>query len=67
MPSYTHPILTCEETLAFEKEILGDDEAKTWAARNRAGRGIGDAIILDFAEVAPLPQARSKSLANESI
>ena len=56
MTSHTHPILSCTETLALEKEILGDDEAKTWSAMNTAGRGIGDAILRDFRELAPLPQ-----------
>ena len=56
MHSHTHPILTCKETLALEKEILGDDEAKTWTAMGRAGRGIGDGILRDFCEIAPLPQ-----------
>jgi NAD(P)H-hydrate epimerase len=51
-----HPILTCAEAQAWEKQILGDDPEHAWAAMNRAGAGVGAAIVRDFTSWRPLPR-----------
>ncbi|MGE9297188.1 MAG: NAD(P)H-hydrate dehydratase [Puniceicoccales bacterium] len=51
MQDYAHPILTCEEALEFEKNLLSGREA-AWAAMNHAGRSLGRAALDDFCEVA---------------
>lgn len=53
------PILTCEEARALEARQLGGDEAKEWAAMQRAGQAIAAAVQSDFEEIGSLPmQAR---------
>lgn len=52
--SYTHPILTIDESIELEKRILPGKDAQ-WQAMNNAGRGVGRAILRDFCELAPLP------------
>ena len=37
----TDPILTCEESLAFEKKYFDGDEDLEWQAMNKAGEGVG--------------------------
>ncbi len=54
MMSSTHPILTPEESINWEKQLLHGKDAE-WAAMNRAGRAVGRAILRDFQEMAPLP------------
>lgn len=49
-----HPILTCSESLAFEKKSL-PSEALAWRAMQRAGKGVGRAILQDFAEIGLFP------------
>src|SRR5476649_297183 len=44
------PILTLEETRAFETKLFGDDERKTWKAMGVAGRSVAEAILRDIAE-----------------
>jgi len=51
MQDDAHPILTCEEALEFEKNLLAGHEA-AWRAMNRAGRSLGRAALDDFCEVA---------------
>ncbi|GHC00249.1 NAD(P)H-hydrate dehydratase [Cerasicoccus arenae] len=48
---YAHPILTCEEALAWEKSLLAGKEAE-WTAMNKAGRSLGRAALDDFCEIA---------------
>jgi NAD(P)H-hydrate epimerase len=59
MPSFdvSHPILTCAEAQAWEKQILGDNSELAWAAMSRAGAGVGAAIVRDFTQWRPLPRA----------
>ncbi|WOO41583.1 NAD(P)H-hydrate dehydratase [Rubellicoccus peritrichatus] len=54
MPDYAHPILTCEEAQAFEKELLHGDGAE-WTAMNRAGRSVGRSVLADYRELGHLP------------
>jgi len=54
--NHMHPILTCAEAAAWEKQLLGNDEAKTWDAMQRAGAGIGAAVLRDFVQWRPLPR-----------
>ena len=37
----TDPILSCEESLAFEKKFFDGDEDLEWQAMNKAGEGVG--------------------------
>ena len=39
----TDPILSCEESLAFEKDFFQGDEEREWQAMTKAGEGVGDA------------------------
>ncbi|WP_309400349.1 NAD(P)H-hydrate dehydratase [Cerasicoccus maritimus] len=48
---YADPILTCEESIAHEKQLLTGKEAE-WTAMNKAGRSLGRAALDDFCEVA---------------
>jgi len=52
---FAPPILTCAETLAFEKELLGDDEAKEWPAMQAAGRAVAAGVLDDFQEIGGFP------------
>jgi ADP-dependent NAD(P)H-hydrate dehydratase / NAD(P)H-hydrate epimerase len=51
----THPVLTCAESAAWEEKLLGTDTAKTWAAMERAGCGVGRAALRDYLEIRTLP------------
>lgn len=48
LSSHFHPILSCAESLVFEKRILKSDSA-TWKAMNLAGSGLGRALRSAFA------------------
>lgn len=48
---YAYPILTCQESVEFEKRLLTGREAE-WTAMNKAGRSLGRAALDDFCEVA---------------
>jgi NAD(P)H-hydrate epimerase len=52
----SHPVLTLEETRAFEGALFGGDERKEWAAMKRAGRAIAQAILEDSAEIGGFPE-----------
>lgn len=53
MPEFAHPILTCDESQAFEKELLRGEGAE-WTAMNRAGRLVGRSVLADFRELGRL-------------
>ena len=53
----SHPILTLEETRAFEAALFGGDERKEWAAMKRAGRAIAQAVLGDSQEIGGFPEA----------
>jgi NAD(P)H-hydrate epimerase len=55
-PDPCHPILTCAEAKACENHLLGDNAELIWAAMNRAGAGVGAAIVRDFTQWRPLPR-----------
>ena len=46
----THPILSCAESLIWEKNLLGDDVNRQWEAMTLAGRALGRAILKDYRE-----------------
>jgi len=52
----SHPILTCAEAQAWEKNILGDDPERAWSAMCHAGAGVGASIVRDFTQWRPLPR-----------
>ena len=51
----TDPILSCEDSLAFERTFFGGDEEHEWQVMNRAGEGIGDAMLRDMRELRTIP------------
>lgn len=56
MIAESHPILSCEAARQLEAGIFAGDEAKEWAAMQRAGNAIGAAVLEDFQETGPLPE-----------
>lgn len=53
--TFSHPILSCEEAQAFEKELLHGESA-AWTAMNRAGSALGRAVLADYAEIGRFPE-----------
>lgn len=53
----SHPILSCEESGAFEARLFGGDEAAEWPAMQRAGRAVAAAVLRDFEEIGGFPPA----------
>ena len=51
----SHPILSCEESRAFEARLFGGDEAAEWPAMQRAGRAVAAAVLRDFEEIGGFP------------
>lgn len=51
-----HPILTCAEALAFERDYFASGIITESAAMNRAGRMLGQAIMRDFREITDFPE-----------
>lgn len=52
---HLHPVLTCAEAHALEKDIL-HGEGPEWEAMSRAGRNLARAILLDYEEWRPFPE-----------
>ena len=52
--SIAHPILTCKESEALEKELLGNDPEEVWGAIRKVGKKLGAAILEDYKEIKPL-------------
>ncbi len=50
-----HPVLSAQQARAFEPTVLLDTDAE-WKAMKRAGHGVANAIIRDYAELFPMPQ-----------
>lgn len=53
----THPILSCDAAREFEARLFDGDEEREWAAMNRAGCAIADALLNDFRELREFPSA----------
>lgn len=51
----TDPVLSCEESLAFEKNFFNGDEEKEWLAMSKAGDGVGDTLLRDMRELRTIP------------
>ena len=51
----SHPILSCEESRAFEARLFGGDEEAEWPAMQRAGRAVAAAVLRDFEEIGGFP------------
>ena len=51
----THPLLTCSEALAFERNLLDDDAEAEWQAMNAAGVGVADSLLRDMRELRTIP------------
>jgi NAD(P)H-hydrate epimerase len=52
----SHPVLTCAEAKTWETNLLKDETAE-WAAMQRAGVAIAQAVISDYREIGGLPAA----------
>jgi len=52
-----HPILTCAEAKDFEAAFFGGDEEREWAAMQKAGAAVGEAVLKDFLEIGGFPSA----------
>jgi len=52
----TIPFLNCEESLAFEQELLGGNEEAEWQAMTKAGQGLADELARDLREWRNLPR-----------
>jgi ADP-dependent NAD(P)H-hydrate dehydratase / NAD(P)H-hydrate epimerase len=55
MSYFGHPILSNEDAAAWEARLFEHDEAKEWAAMQRAGRALADAVVRDFGELGGFP------------
>ncbi len=51
----SHALLTSEEAVRYEQEILGNDDALTGSAMVSAGEAVGRAILDDYREIGPYP------------
>lgn len=51
----SHPILSCAEVRALEERLFKSDEAGEWAAMQRAGRAMADAVVRDFEGIGGFP------------
>ena len=56
-PAWSDPILSCAEARALERRLFGDDEAREWAAMQRAGAAVARAVLEDFKEIGGFPPA----------
>ena len=52
---HTAPVLSCKDSADWELKLLGGNEQKEWAAIEKAGAGVADAILRDYAEIGPVP------------
>ena len=52
---HTDPVLSCEESLEFEKKYFKGDGELEWQSMNKAGQGVGDALLRDMRELRTIP------------
>ncbi len=52
-----HPILTCAEAKEFEATFFAGDEEREWAAMQKAGTAVAEAVLKDFREIGGFPTA----------
>jgi hydroxyethylthiazole kinase-like uncharacterized protein yjeF len=52
---FADPILSCEESLVFEKSFFEGDEEREWKAMNQAGESLGDSFLRDMRELRTIP------------
>jgi ADP-dependent NAD(P)H-hydrate dehydratase / NAD(P)H-hydrate epimerase len=52
-----HPILSCADAQAWEKQLFGGDDTKEWIAMSAAGRALGAAVRRDAQEIGGLPDS----------
>ena len=52
----TVPFLSCDESLAYERNLLGGDDEAEWQAMIRAGEGLADELARDLREWRNLPR-----------
>lgn len=55
------PVLRCDAAREFETRFFGGEVSREWAAMQRAGRGVADAVLRDCEEIGGFP-ARGKIL-----
>ncbi|WP_246026500.1 NAD(P)H-hydrate dehydratase [Oleiharenicola lentus] len=51
----SHPVLSCAEAKAWEKNLLPDETAE-WAAMQRAGVALAEAVAGDYREIGGMPE-----------
>jgi NAD(P)H-hydrate epimerase len=56
-PILGSPILSFTETRSIEERLFGEDETYEWAAMERAGAAVAEAILLDYLEIGGFPRA----------
>lgn len=50
------PVLSCAETRELEAALFGGDEVREWAAMQRAGKAVAEALLHDFEEIGGFPR-----------
>src|SRR5262245_4750429 len=50
------PILSCDEARELENRLFAGDEAREWAAMQRAGLAVATAILNDVEEIGGFPK-----------
>ncbi len=53
----TAPVVSVEENARWEKKLFAGDEAAEWTAMQRAGEAVAVAVLRDFSETGPWPDA----------
>ena len=56
-PSWSDPILTCADARALETRLFGGEEEEEWAAMQRAGKAVAEAVLRDIEEIGGFPAA----------
>ncbi|MDQ5977249.1 MAG: ADP-dependent NAD(P)H-hydrate dehydratase / NAD(P)H-hydrate epimerase [Verrucomicrobiota bacterium] len=51
----SHPVLSCAEAKAWEKNLLSDENSE-WVAMQRAGVAVAEAVAADFREIGGFPE-----------
>ncbi len=55
--TWADPVLSCAEAKALERWLFGEDEEREWAAMQRAGAAVAQAVLEDFKEIGGFPPA----------
>jgi NAD(P)H-hydrate epimerase len=53
--AWSDPVLSCAEAKALETQLFAGDEEREWAAMQRAGAAVAQAVLEDFKEIGGFP------------